>query len=368
MKKQIWIPILIIAVIIVGLIIFLPKTEISKEKQTIKIGVLAPLTGNSASMGEGVKNGVLLAKEQMDIADKKYNYEIILEDDKAEPQTVAIALQKLINIDKVDALISMGGVSGNVVAPITQENKIVHVGNTNSIGVAKGEFNFIHWTQPKEYSEAWIKKAKKEELTRVAVLAYNNPAALDIINALKEDIKNQGIEIVSENIFNVDEKDFRTMIMKAKKASPDVYIIGAFSPTLELLAKQLKELGVDKPLTGFQAFEFTKQVDLFEGQWYSATPNPSEEFTMAYNEKYKKTPIFTAPPAYDAFNLIVTAFEKSGKNSKTKPISKEVVNAFLGIKNFPGMLGTLNVDEQGIIHSPAIIKKVENGKFLQIND
>ena len=132
---------IIIVIIIIGGIWYGVSRK-SAEEGVIKIGVIAPLSGNLAFLGEGYKNAFLLAKEGL--KNTRYNYELIFEDDQMEPAKTATALQKLISIDQVNAVVSFTSGPANVISPIAEQNKIIHFGIATDPNAAIGEYNFMH--------------------------------------------------------------------------------------------------------------------------------------------------------------------------------------------------------------------------------
>ena len=167
MKKYLWIVIVII-VIIVGIVVFSPKNTPVGEKQTVKIGLSLPLTGDLAFMGEGAKEATQLAIENF--GPTKHNYEFIYEDDQFSGTKAVTTINKLISIDKINAVVSAGSPAGNTIAPITEKNKIIHFGVASDQNVAKGDYNFIHWTPPSEESKVLISELLKRNLKRVVLL------------------------------------------------------------------------------------------------------------------------------------------------------------------------------------------------------
>ncbi|MEK7673652.1 MAG: ABC transporter substrate-binding protein, partial [Patescibacteria group bacterium] len=134
----------IVVILIVGGLIWWGKSQTpTGPKETIKIGFVGPLSGDLAFIGESDKNAILLAKDEL--KDTKFNYEVIVEDVQIDPKLTANATNKLINIDKVDGIISVSSGIGNVVSPITEQNKTIHFGLASDSNIAKGIYNFIHW-------------------------------------------------------------------------------------------------------------------------------------------------------------------------------------------------------------------------------
>jgi len=350
----------IIALVLIGYGIAHITQANQSDKETIKIGVILPLSGGSANLGESAHKAILLAKEQL--AETKFNYEVIFEDDALDTKLTSNAVNKLVNLDQVDALISFTSGTGNVVAPITQENHVIHVGVASDPNIAKGEYNFLHWTTPGAESILWVDEAMNRGIKTFAFLGMNQQGLIAVLEQVKEDIKGKDIQMVNEQIFNMGEKDFKVIIEKAKRANPDAILIACFSPDLEIFAKQYKELGVEIPLTSIEAFEYTEQPELFEGYWYVQSAQASNEFLNTFEAKYENNPQLGSPFIYDAFNLIVEAYEQTGEIDNAKVIEK-----LSQIEDFPSSVGTISVGEEGIVWSDASVREIRDGQPVTIN-
>jgi len=342
----------------------IPVDESQLQKQTVKIGAILPLTGSSALLGESARDAMLLAKEQL--ANKKYNYEIIFEDDQLNAQLTAKAVNKLVFADKVDVILSFSSGSGNVVSPVTEQNKVIHIGVASDPNVAKGTYNFIHATPPEEEAKAWVAEAQKRGVKRIAIFSMNQQGALAITNAVKKQVIGKDLQIVSDDVFDLGTRDFRTIILKAKEKNPDIYLLHTFSPELELLTKQIKELGIATPLTSIEAFEFTEDPSLFEGYWYVQAADPTNSYISMYKAKYGKDPQAFSANTYDNVLLVAEGFEKAG-DGKTIPSHDKVAVEMLNIKDFSGALGLLNMGTDHIVHSKAVVRTIKDGKPVTIS-
>jgi len=355
---------IVVLVIIVVLVAVFYKPA---PKEAIKIGAILPLTGSMAYSGESLRDAILLAQSQLP-KESKYTYEVIFEDDALDPVKASTAINKLINIDKVDAVISTGSGSGNVISSLTQQNKVIHFGVTSDLNVAKGEFNFIHWTPPESQAKKFVEEIKNRGIKKLAFIGVQHEGTKAKWEKAKEELNKIGIEVVTEEWFPFGTRDFKTIILRAKQVNPDIVMIQALSPELEIFAKQAKELDIGIPLTTIEAFEYTKQPELFEGYWYIQAAEPTDKFTTEYITKYNDIPKLGSPYAYDSFNLIVEGFERVGKNYKGEPTPETIVQELLKIKDFLGAAGTLTMKENGIIWSDAVVKMIKNGKPVIIND
>lgn len=352
--------IVVVAIVAIGYFVSRGPREVSTAP--IKIGVVAPMTGNLAFMGEGIRDAILLAKENM--GGTRYAYEIIFEDDQLDPTMTASAANKLISVDKADVIVSFSSVTGNVVTPIAEQNKVVHFGIASDPNVAKGKYNFIHWTPPSEENKVFIEELQRRGIKKLGVFESNAQGAAAVMADLRERLKGTGIEIVTDQVFNFGEKDFRSIIAKAKNSGAEIYLLMAFSPELEVLAKQIKEVGINTPLTSIESFELSEQVALFEGEWYVNAADPTGDFADKFKAKTGKNPTLGAANAYDIFNLVVAAAEKIV--GSTKPTPDQIASELMKIKNFSGALGSLSVNEDGLVVSKAAVRMIKDGKPVTI--
>lgn len=353
--------VIILVIIVVLVAIFYKPTP----KGAIKIGVIAPLTGNLAFVGEGYRDAFLLAKENS--KNTKYNYELIFEDDQMDPAKTATALQKLISIDKVNAVVSFASGPANVISPLAGQNKIIHFGIATDPSAANGEYNFMHWTPPSEEAKTFVAELQERGIKRLGIFVTNQQGVLATVAAIKERLKGTDIEIVTEQKFNMDERDFRSLIAKAKPGGAEIYLLETFPPQLELLTKQIKEAQISTPLTCIELVESSDEaMKLFEGYWYVNSADSTTEFNKKFEVKYNKTPPPAAANGYDIFNMLVAAHEEAGKYEKPTP--EKVVEALNQIKDFDGALGKLSMGPDGIIFSQAVVRMIKNGKPISIND
>jgi len=376
MKKTYWWIIAIIAILVIGGAVALnvqrPTTAlqpaITAEKPTIKIGVTLPLTGGVAMLGESNKNAILLAKSQL--KNTKYNYELVFEDDAFSPKQAASTVNKLINVDGVDALISFGSPAGNAVSPIAEKARITHVNEfASDPHVADGDYNFVHYTPAYKDVALFITELQKRNVQKLVFFAQqDNTGAAALISDFESSIKNTNIQVLKTQKFNTGTTDFRTLIDEVKSMNADIYVLEATSPELEILTKQLRQAGVETPVTTMEAFEFSDQLALFEGMWYVNGSDPSPTFVSLYTQTYNSTPKFGAGNAYDALNLIVQATETAG-NGVTKPTSTQIKDALSNIKGFDGVMGkNMGIDPTGLVISEPVVRMIKDGKPVTISN
>jgi branched-chain amino acid transport system substrate-binding protein len=347
-------------ILILALSIFALPT-FAADKPVVKIGVTLPLTGDSAHIGEADRDAMILAKENLK-AGTKYDYQLVFEDDALEAKKAAATAAKLLNVDKVDALMSVSSGTGGVISPIAENAKVIHFGLASAQNVADGDYNFIHWTPPAAEAHAMVNELQKRNVKTVAFLGLNQQGFMAIRDEFLKNIEGTSIKIVSDQILNPGEKDFRTAIAKAKAHTPDIYVIIFLSPELEIIIKQMREAGIEKNITSIEAFGLSAEPQLFEGLWYIDAATAKGDFNDKFQERFSKAPGFAAANSYDVFNLIVAGYENAEVSAGEKPSRENVLKELHKIKDFNGVLGKLSVDDKGVVLSPADVNIIKDGK------
>lgn len=363
MNKSIaWI---VVAVVAIGAVVYFNagKPEDTGSKPVVKIGLIAPLTGPVAFIGEASKNAADLAMEKIH-ADTglKYRYELTIEDDALDASRTVAAANKLVSIDGVDALISLSSGSGNAVTPIAEQAHIPHIGMASDANVAKGDYNFIHWTQPEDEVTLLLQELARRGLKNVAALTLNQQGNLAITKNLKDRAAAAGITVVDDRVFNPGEKDFKTILAESRKKNPDIYLLESFSPENEIIAKQMKDLKIDIPMTSIEAFSLSVNPGAFEGQWFIDSAVATDGFDAEYTKKFGKNAGPTAANTYDALNLIVKAVERAG--TAAKPSGEEIAKQLSQTNDYSGALGPLKVSPDGVFLSGASVKIIKDGKAV----
>lgn len=369
MKKILWLSILVLLAIF---LYFNKSTENKSEKPVIKIGAVFPITGKVANLGVGARNATFMAIEEINSnPNNKYKYELIIEDDALENKKTALAAQKLINIDKVNSIISFFSGAGLVINPLAEQNKIIHFGDTWHPRVADGYYNFIHFTQIDAQVDKYIELLKRNKIKKVAIITTSRAGSVKNAETVRDKILEvEGIDVVFFDKFNRSEKSFTSLIEKAKASNPDYYYLQALSPALEVLVKQMHELGIsNEKINTVACFDTSLYKELFNGSYTVTIPDSNEDFQNKYTKKYGIEPSYGSGFAYDIAKLIVHGYENTKSNDrKTIPSNEDVVKTILESKDFKSILGKIRIDGEGIVHSIPTLRKVINGSIELVED
>ncbi|MCH8011999.1 MAG: penicillin-binding protein activator [Candidatus Marinimicrobia bacterium] len=371
MKKGMIVGIFLIAIVVLGYFVLMPKQS-ENEKEVIKIGAILPLSGDVAVYGKSLQNGMNLALEVFREENPEYkDILIIYEDSKAEPKLAVSAFQKLSSID--NCKIILGGFSSSEVlsmAPIAEKNKVVLISPTASSPSITSAGDYIFRTTPSDNfdGEIMAKFAYYElSLKDVALLYVNNDYGLGISKVFMNKFENYGGKIAIQKSFESDTKDFKTILISIKEKNPDgLYIIA--TSELGNLLKQKTELGLTTKTFTVGLVENHKVVEVAgkgaDSVFYSypsfqvnSSNNVVKEFVSDYKNKYGNNPDVLGAYGYDLVGITLMALKDNSESSE------KIKTALYNIIDYQGVTGKTSFDKNGDVSKTAGIKIILDGKF-----
>lgn len=278
----------------------------------VRIGVIVPTAGPYAMLGNSFVKAVQMAKD--DLANTKYRYELVIRDSGPDPEKARDVIRRVVNDEKVDAIV--GGISliGQVTKPYATAARIPHLCVCTVGWIGDGAYNFTNIPSPEAEGELWAREALRRGIKRVALVTQDYPSINNHVKALKVEAARVGLTIVDEQRFDGSVTDFHPMVARAQLARPDVYYVEASEPGLNRLGEQLADAGIHN-VSAVVALSLSDNPALFEGTWYTDSNLRDIAFKARFEEKYPGTRFAThmMPYAYDSVNMIVQAFER-GQN------------------------------------------------------
>ncbi|MDO8594013.1 MAG: ABC transporter substrate-binding protein [bacterium] len=369
-KTVIW---LVVLMLVVGVIWYGNKKN--EEPSVIKIGGLLSLTGNAASFGEQLKNGIELAREEIN-ADKTspFDINIVYEDDKSENVTSVSAFNKLIAVDGVS--IVLGPVRSSSVlalAPIANEKKVVIVTSIASGEdiTQAGDFIFRNRERAGAHGIGMARYLREAGIQKVAVFTAKAANSKGYSASLVSEFEALGGTIVSSAEYEEKATDFHTELLKIKKTGAEaLYISATLGNDAGLIAKQARDIGYAGLLTGSAGIEsqefLTASGKASENVLYTSPAFDSADPKVAeYKEKYlvrygSEANAFSAN-AYDALNIIAEGIRHcEGTDSLC------IRDYLYGVKEYPGIGGVTTFDENGDVVKTVTVKTIKDGKFVDL--
>lgn len=364
-KKIIIIAIIVILAAIFVLARFKSVTQFNWDKPTVTISATIPLTGNIAQVGNDLQKAMLLAQSEIP-TDTKYNYEFVIADDAYEYKKTALNVNKFISINKADAVLSLYDGAGAVIAPIADNNELLHINCAWGEKLyQKYKYTFNHYSKPKTQAKAFIDNLVKNNVKSFSIISINYASINEAFYYIEGEAYKAGIKILSKKLVNFGAKDFRTDIMKLKKENPDRVMVLMLNPELDIFGKQAKELNLNIPYTSIDLVHGTAHPEFFENTEFVLSSRGSDEFISKMGGKTEDS---CSARFYDSIKIITNIYEKIG-DGKTKPSSKDVVKELHKIKNYPSAIGTnISVDSDGIIDAGLKTAIIIDGKVEMLGD
>lgn len=346
------------------------------DSDVIKIGVFEPMTGEAASGGQMTYEGIKLAnKLYPEVLGKKV--ELVLVDNKTDKTESANAVNRLIDKDKVVAIIGSYGSSNSMAAgPIVKQKGVPAVGcsPTNPAVTLNNDFYFrVCFIDPFQGTVA-AKYAVSEGKAKTAAILTNveNDYSVGLANYFKEafvELTGNPDSIVATIDYVKDTQDFSAQLTTLANKDVDVIFAPGDYNQVALLIKQARQLGIKAPFMGGDTFDapefFQIGGDDVEGvvitNHYSPeapVTNVSKDFVEAYKEEYGKDTNAFAALGFDAYKVIINAIEQANSAD-----SKAIRDALANTKDFEGATGIITLDENGDATKSAVVLKAEGGKF-----
>jgi len=343
-------------------------------QETIKIGFFAPITGPAAADGASATHAVELAVKEVNAAGgiKGKKVELIVYDDRLNPQEAVAIANKLIERDQVIGVVS-GSYSGptRVSAPIFAKAGIPMVaGYAVHPDVTKaGESNFRNgFLGEVEGAAAGDYAVKTLKTTKFAVIYMDNDFGREISAGFKKRAQKLGAAVVAEQVYKFPgEKDFRPYLTRIKDAGPDLIFAAGYYNEAALICRQAKELGVTAQIMGEEGFDSPKYIELAgkdaEGVIIATNldrddPRPVvQNFLKNYRQAYKTEADMVGASSYDAFMILASAIEKAGTDRKA------IVQALKETKDYNGLTGKIQRFMKGEVVKPVQIQVVKDGQF-----
>ena len=320
---------IIVLVLIIWGVSALVKSPESNTIGPIKIGFIGPLAGDLANMGKNAQAAVQIASDEINATGGILGrqIEVVYEDDQCAGAQAANAISKLINTDKVVAVLG-GACSGATLAaaPIAEQNKIPELSYCSTNPTISKAGDYIFRNVPSDFFQANFaaKFLVDKGMKNVALLYTKDDYGQGLDNAFKDALTKTGGTLVAEESFDPTSKDLRPQLLKIKVAKPQaLYFIGYTAPTIAGL-KQAKELGLTVPALGADAWDDTKIWSelgtLGEGAMYTVVgTNSSNEFKQKMMAKLGAPDlIYCSNYAYDGLNILAEAINKAGSSEGSK--------------------------------------------------
>ncbi|HKR22393.1 MAG TPA: ABC transporter substrate-binding protein [Pyrinomonadaceae bacterium] len=353
------------------------ETEVTNQpdRSTIKIGYFGDLSGPTFNFGQSAINGVLMAADQINQAGgiNGRKLDVVITDDKGSPEEAARLTAKLIDQDKVVAIIA-GGTSGNsrAAAPKAQSSHVplISPSATDPLVTAVGDYIFRACFVDEFQGEVMASFATNTLKAKKAAILFdfNSPYGRGLTDWFQTGFKRLGGEIVNEQSYKQGDVDFKGQLVSIRASEPDVIYIPGYYADVTAIAKQARQLGLTQPLLGGDGWDAPElwQLggDALNGSYISTHYSVDDPSIQTFVEEYKQRygnllPDAHAALAYDAAKLLADAITRAGTTDGPK-----LRDALAQTKNFPGVTGLISMDAHRNAVKPAVVMKLLDVRFI----
>ena len=342
----------------------------------IVVGYYGDLSGRTSSFGQSTKNGAEMAADEINKAGgiNGRTIQIIVEDDQGEPNKAATVVSKLINQDKVIAVLGEVASSNSLAAaPKAQEAKVpmISPSSTNPAVTQVGDYIFrVCFIDPFQ-GEVMAKFAANNLKAKRAAILYdfNSDYSRGLYEFFKRSFTGYGGQIVSEKSYTQGDRDFSGQLTAIRAANPDVIYVPGYYGEVGVISNQKTQLGIKAPLLGGDGWDAPQLWQLggaslngnYISNHYSVDdPSPAiQKFVADYKARYNISPDALAALGYDSMKVLADAMKRAGSTENTK-----LRDAIAQTKDFPGVTGKISIDKDRNAVKPAVVLKLENSKFV----
>jgi branched-chain amino acid transport system substrate-binding protein len=344
------------------------------KAEPIKVGHFASMTGKEATFGQSTDNGLRLALEEFNAKGGLNGrlVEVKTYDDKGDEKEAALAVTRLVEQDKVIAV--LGEVASGLSmegGPICQRNGVpmISPSSTNPRVTAAGDMIFrVCFIDP--FQGYVCAKFAKENLkcTKAAMLFDQKaPYSVGLAEQFKKHFEKMGGTIVAEQQYTGGAQDFTAQLTTIRIGKPDVVFVPGYYTDVGNIAIQARKLGITVPLLGGDGWDSDELAKIggkaIEGSYYSNHYAPDQpdarvkDFISKYQAKYNgATPDGLAALGYDAANLLFDAMKRAKSLD-----GKDLRDAIAATKDFPGVTGSITInDKRDAVKSAVVVKMTGN--------
>jgi len=350
----------------------------AKHEPVVKIGFVAPLTGDQAPTGQDMLHGAQLAVEHANARGPVlpgHRLELLALDDQRSP-TQAVAAAKKLVADR-DVVAVVGHLNSSCTMPASAIYHAARMLNITPVSsnpqISRQGFDTFYRTCATDDLQgpaAALFIVNELQARRIFVLDDMTTYGRGLANELIKKLQALHAEVLGHEGITQGDKDFVALLTKIKSLNPDlVYFAGMF-PEGALLIKQRAEAGLGGAFMGgdglFDATLITLATpQAAEGVYLTTIGSDiraiqsAQEFVTAYEERFGPIGAYSAY-AYEATSIAMWALRQAGQKDRAA-----VLAAMNALKDYPGLFGPQNFDEKGdsLIRDIGIFT-VKDGTFV----
>lgn len=355
---------------------FLACNKKPAGSEEILIGEYGAMTGSTATFGQSTHKGITMAIEELNATGGVLGKQIkiLSEDDQGKPEEAQTVVTKLINKDRVSAILGEVASSNSLAAaPLCQQSRIPMVtpASTNPKVTQVGDYIFrICFIDPFQGKVMAKFAGNSLKVKKVAILRdIKSDYSMGLANFFKESFVANGGEIVADESYSAGDKDFNAQLTSIKSKNPEAVFVPGYYTEVGLIARQARKLGITGPLMGGDGWDSEKLWEIggdalngcfFSNHYSVDDPSPAiQNFVASFKKKYNgESPDAMSALGYDVAKVLVDAMRRANSDN---PDSVRL--ALSKTSGYAGVTGAITLNESRDAVKPAVVLEVKDGKF-----
>jgi branched-chain amino acid transport system substrate-binding protein len=363
----------------VWIAVFLVVSVAGVCQDTVRIGVVAPLTGSQAAFGEALKNGYLIALDEINakggVLGKKLELDIY--DDQSKPEQAVLGVSKLVDQDHMT--IVLGSYSSEstmaIIPAVTQRQVplIIPIAVADNLLDSKSPWIFRVGASATDYARATAAFLKDNGGPKTMAIVYENTNfGQSSLKAMTAVAQAASIKLVAVESYEAKSPDYRAVLQRVKRANPEVIYFCSYLLDATTLMRQSQEIDLNPRYytsagTGFAIAEFPMPKGAGKNAEYTFTvmqwlPGArwagSKEFDAEYFRRYNAHPTHHPMAGYAAL-LVAARAINDAKSLNSAAVRDAIRNIHLAMTPF----GPVKFDASGQNQHPLMITQVQGGQF-----
>lgn len=345
----------------------------------VKIGAVLYKTGPGAAYGEAQEAGLTIALDEINESGLAgVNIKLVVEDDEGKSEKSIAAVQKLINSEKVLAILGPTLSTGMFAAgPVANDGGVPIMGISNTAdGITDiGEYVFRNSLPEDGVIPTTVAVAKSKLGVQKVAVMYGNDDDYTVAgyNVFKDALAKENIEVVSTQTFTKGQTNFSALLSNIRSADIDAIVVSGLYTEAGNLVKQARQAGIDVPIIGGNGVNSPEYIKIagesanntiVGSPWFTGRDDPrAQAFVQKFKEKYGKDPDQFAAQAYDGLYLFAAALASNPPATMTDRSAFR--DALAEIKDFEGVTGQFTFDEnRNPVQTPTILL-IKDGEFTE---
>ncbi len=387
---------------VTGALQMLPGLAFAQQAGVFRIGSLCPITGAGSPYGPGMQQAIRMAVDEVNAAGGTggVKFELFSEDDQTKPDAGVLAAKKLIEINKVQALLGTWA-SGVTLAvmPLTEAAGIIEMNTSGAPAISTLDTKDLVWrfqATNDRFGQAFAEICKKNGYKRPATMAFNNASGLGNTQGFTKAWEAAGGKVVAHVTYEPNRPSYRSELQKILDAKPDVIVTGSYLPDTTIILREWFQSGVPVKwiMPGWAASpDLVKALGPEVCEGIISVDSISNEKSKSYEHfdaLYKKatgkngsTNVYAAM-TYDMVIVLALAIEAAGPGATVEQVNaklREVGNpggtpvftfaegrALLAKKekvNYEGASSKLDFDKYGDVTPDFGVYVIEKGELVR---